>query len=141
MTRWAGSALQAAYIDNPRAGVTGAHIGWVHIWRRGERARLDPVPPGITDEAVLSRRYFEEAVRLDPGDARYRGFYAATLLAEGEIHQDEKLRRRGYYTMLDAVAAFPEFNYFTAGYVFSSRPDDSHRFKAGRDDQRRNLAV
>jgi len=135
------SALQAAYLDNPNDAVTAAHIGWVHIWRLGERARLDPVPPGITDEAVLSRRYFEEAVRLDPGDARYQGFYAATLLAEGEIHQDEKLRRRGYYTMLDAVAAFPEFNDFTAGYVMSGRPYDSERFKEGLDDQWRNLDV
>src|SRR5260221_1322799 len=125
------SALQAAYLDNPNDAVTAAHIGWVHIWRLGERARLDPVPPGITDEAVLGRRYFEEALRLHPRDRRYRGFYAATLLAEGEIHQDEKLRRRGYYTMLDAVAAFPEFNDFTAGYVMSGRPYDSDRFKEG----------
>src|SRR5258708_5342601 len=135
------SALQAAYLENPNDAVTAAHIGWVHVWRLGERARLDPVPPGITDEAVLSRRYFEEAVRLDPGEARYRGFYAATLLAEAEIHQDEKLRRQGYYTLLDAVAAFPEFNDFTAGYVMSGRPYDSDRFKEGLDDQWRNLDV
>ena len=135
------TALQAAYLENPRDAVTAAHIGWVHIWRLGERARLDPVPPGITDEAVLSRRYFEEAVRLNPGEARYQGFYAATLLAEAEIHQDEKLRRQGYYTLLDAVAAFPEFNDFTAGYVLSSRPYDSDRFKEGLDDQWRNLDV
>jgi hypothetical protein len=135
------TALQAAYLENPRDAVTAAHIGWVHIWRLSERARLDSVPPGITDEAVLSRRYFEEAVRLDPGDARYQGFYAATLLAEAEIHQDEKLRRQGYFTLLDAVAAFPEFNDFTAGYVMSSRPYDSERFKEGLEDQWRNVDV
>jgi hypothetical protein len=38
-------------------------------------------------------------------------------MTEGTIHQDENLVRRGYYTMRDAVAAWPEFNYFTAGMV------------------------
>ena len=34
-------------------------------------------------------------------------------MAEGAIHKDEKLMRRGYFTMKDAVAAWPEFNEFT----------------------------
>src|SRR5260370_41911066 len=70
------TALQAAYLGNPNDAVTAAHIGWVHIWRLGERARLDPVPPGITDEAGLSRRHFGGAVRPQPGDAHYHGFHA-----------------------------------------------------------------
>jgi hypothetical protein len=28
-------------------------------------------------------------------------------MAEGTIHQDEKMVRRGFYTMKDAVAAWP----------------------------------
>src|SRR5260370_26153656 len=92
------SALQAAYLDNPNDAVTAAHIGWVHVWRLGERARLDPVPPGITDEAVLSPRYFEEAVRLDPRGARHPGLYAPPPLAPAAIHQDRELPRPGYYT-------------------------------------------
>ena len=46
-----------------------------------------------------------------------------------ELHRDEKLVRRGYYTMQDAVAAWPEFNYFTAGYGPSALPHDSPRFQ------------
>ncbi len=89
----------------------------MHIWRLAERARIASGPgPEITDDAVLARKYFEEAVRLDPGDARYLGFYASLLMAEGTIHKDDKLVRRGYYTMREAVTAWPEFNYFTAGY-------------------------
>ena len=80
---------------------------------------------------MLARKYFEEAVRLDPGDARYLGFYASLLMAEGTIHKDDKLVRRGYYTMREAVAAWPEFNYFTAGYTASALPYDSPRFKEG----------
>ncbi len=89
------TALTAAYLADPRDPVTAAHVGWLHIWRLVERARLDPAPPGITDHAVLSRKYFEEAVRLRPGEARYLGFYASALLAEGSIHKDEKVTRRG----------------------------------------------
>lgn len=125
------TALQAAYLENPNDAITAAHIGWMHVWRLAERARLDPVPPTITDHAVLSRRYFEEAVRLYPHEARYLGFYGAMLLAEGTIHKDEKLTRKGYFTLLKSVKAYPEFNYFTAGYSMSSRPYDSERFREG----------
>src|SRR5260370_6893750 len=49
------SALQAAYLENPNDAVTAAHIGWVHVWRLGEHARLRPVPPGITHHAAPTR--------------------------------------------------------------------------------------
>jgi hypothetical protein len=126
------TALTGAYLDNPNDAVTAAHIGWMHIWRLSERARLEPArDPTITDHAVLARKYFEEAVHLNPREARYLGFYAALLMTEGAIHRDEKLRRRGYYTMRDAIAAWPEFNYFTAGYGLSSLRHDSERFAEG----------
>jgi hypothetical protein len=133
-------ALKAAYLANPNDAVTAAHIGWMHIWRLAERARLAPgIGPDITDHAVLSRKYFEEAVRLHPGEARYLGFYASLLMTEGTIHRDEKLVRRGYYTMRDAVAAWPEFNYFTSGYGAGALPHDSPRFREGLEAQWLNL--
>src|SRR5216683_6489120 len=113
----------------------------MHIWRLGERARHEPVRPEITDDAVLARKYFEEAVRLDPKEARYLGFYASLLMAEGTIHKDEKMVRRGYYTMKDAVAAWPEFNRFTAGYTASTQPADSERYREALEHQWRNLDV
>ena len=136
------TALKAAYLANPNDAVTAAHIGWMHIWRLAERARLTPgAGPEITDDAVLARKYFEEAVRLNPGEARYLGFYASLLMTEGTIHKDEKLVRRGYYTMQDAVGAWPEFNYFTAGYGAGALPHDSPRFKEGLEAQWLNLDV
>jgi hypothetical protein len=135
-------ALKAAYLADPNDATTAAHIGFVHIWRLSERARLGTgVGPGITDDAVLARKYFEEAVRLHPGEARYLGFYASLLMAEGSIHKDEKLMRRGYFTMKDAVAAWPEFNEFTLGYVAASQPHDSARFREGLEAMWRNLDV
>jgi tetratricopeptide (TPR) repeat protein len=135
-------ALKAAYLANPSDAVTAAHVGWMHIWRLAERVRLGSgAGPGITDDAMLARRYFEEAVRLDPREARYLGFYASALMTEGTIHRDEKLVRRGYFAMQDAVAAWPEFNYFTSGYSVSAQPHDSSRFREGLDAQWLNLDV
>ena len=48
------TALKAAYLENPRDAVTAAHVGWLHIWRLGERARQPALRPDITDDAVLA---------------------------------------------------------------------------------------
>ena len=135
------TALKAAYLADPNDAVIASHVGWLHIWRLGERARHEPVRPEVTDDAVLARKYFEEAVRLAPKEARYLGFYASLLMAEGTIHKDEKMVRRGYYTMKDAVAAWPEFNLFTAGYTASTQPADSERYREALEHQWRNLDV
>ena len=133
-------ALTAAYLADPRDAVTAAHVAWLHFWRLSERARL-PSAGGaaVTDHAVLARRYFEEAVRLDPGEARYQGFYASALMAEGVIHNDQRLIRRGFFTLKDAVAAWPEFNLFTAGYIAGLQPHDSSRFRDGLEAMWRNV--
>ena len=129
----------AAYLENPGDAITAPHVGWLHIWRLAERARLDPVPATITDDATVSRVYFQEAVRLDSSDARYLGFLAAATLAEATIHQDEKETRQGYFQMLDAIDAWPEFNLFTGGYVMSQQPFDSDRYRQAVDWQWRTL--
>jgi hypothetical protein len=133
--------LTAAYLNMPTDATTAAHIGWLHIWRVSERARLPSVPATITDDAVLARKYFQEAVALDPSDARYLGFLAGATLAEGTIHKDEKLVREGYYLLLDSIKAWPEFNLFTAGYVMSRLPHDSPRFQEGLKWEWQNLDV
>jgi hypothetical protein len=134
-------ALTGAYLANPNDATTAAHIGWMHIWRLGESARLDQAPATITDDAVLARRYFQEAVNLNPHEPRYLGFLAAAIQAEGSIHKDEKLKRRGYYLMLDAIDAWPEFNLFTGGYVASRLPADSKQFKRALQWQWQDLDV
>ena len=123
------NALTAAHLTNPSDAVTAADVAWLHIWRLSESARLDGAPATITDDAVLAHKYFQEAVKLNPDEPRYLGFLASSTLADANIHNDEQLTRRGYYTLLDAIDAWPEFNLFTAGYVMSRQPPDSKRFK------------
>lgn len=137
-----GRALElqtAAYLQNPGDALTAAHTGWLHIWRLSESSRLGKVPATITVDAVMARKYFEEAVRLDPGEARYLGFLGSARLAEAAIHQDEKLTRQGYFTLMDSVAAWPEFNLFTAGYSLSRLPAGSPRFREALQMQWRTL--
>jgi hypothetical protein len=134
-------ALQAAYLSDPGDVKTAAHIGWLHIWRLSERARLARVSASITDEATLARKYFAESVRLDPADARLAGFYASATLAEASIHHDEKQTRAGYFDLRAAIDAYPEFNLFTGGYVMSTAPRDSARFAEAMQWQWRNVDV
>lgn len=137
-----GRALElqtAAYLENPSDALTAAHTGWLHFWRLAESSRLAQVPATITADAVMARRYFEEAVRLQPDEARFQGFLGASQLTEGSIHRDHKLTRQGYFTLKDSVAAWPEFNLFTAGYTMSRQPADSERFREALEMQWRTL--
>jgi hypothetical protein len=133
--------LTAAYLKTPKDAVTAAHIGWLHTWRVAERARMPGAPATITDDVVLGRKYFHEAVSLEPTEARYLGFLATQVLSEGRIDQNERLTREGYFMLKDAVRAWPEFNLFTAGYVMSGLPPESLQFKEGLEFQWQNMDV
>ena len=139
-----GRALEiqtAAYLQNPNDAVTAARTGWLHIWRLAESSRTAQRPATITDDAVLARKYFQEAVALNPAEPCYLGFLASALLAEGAIHRDEKITRQGYFVLRESIDAWPEFNLFTAGYVMAGQPADSVRFKDALEWQWRTLDV
>jgi hypothetical protein len=128
-------ALTAVYLDNPGDAETAAHIAFAHTWRLSERARLGEVPPTITDDMLVAHKYFSEAVRLAPDDARFQGFLATVEMAEGTVHGDVKLTRRGYFDLMAAKDAWPEFNLFTAGYVMSALPITDDKYKEAVDYQ------
>jgi hypothetical protein len=134
-------ALTAAYVENPKDAETAAHIAFSHTWRSSERARLDTPSARITDDIALARRYFIEAVRLSPDDQRSRGFLAGMTIAEASVHADEKLKRRGYYDLMKAKDAWPEFNLFTAGYVLSRLPQTDPLYAGAVGYQWQNLDV
>jgi hypothetical protein len=127
-------------VATPGDELTLAHKAWLHSWRLSERARVAP-SARITEQATLARKLFDEASDLNPADARVLGFAAGLTMAEATILGDEKERRRGYYRMKDAVAAFPEFNLFTSGYTMSGGPADSAAFREGLEQQWQTLDI
>jgi hypothetical protein len=131
--------LTAAYLENPRDPRISLLLAHAHLWQISERSRLADIPPTITDEAILAERYFAEAQRLNPGDDRIPGWLGGVRLALGQIHQDERGTREGYFLLQHAITRFPEFNYFSAGYVMSSRPAADPIFREGVEGMWKNL--
>ena len=132
------TALQTAYLENPNDPELASHIAMAHIWQLAERYRSDQISPRITDNIVLCRRYFAEAYQLDPNPVNL-GFLGSCTAAEGNLFKDEKLQRKGYYLLKDGIAAWPEFNYFTMGYIMSALPYDSPRYAEALELQWKNL--
>jgi hypothetical protein len=125
----ANELLMAAYLQNPNDPVIAAHLGFLHIWIITERYREENIPATITNEILLAKNYFADAVLLDPNDARFKGFYGDSQLISGQIFHDPREETRGYFTLKSAIKAWPEFNYFTAGYPMSTLSPDSDNFK------------
>lgn len=125
----ADKLLMAAYLQNPNDPNIAAHLGFLHIWKVTERGREKTIPPEIVNEIVLARKYFGDAVELNSDDARYLGFYGDSQLVEGKIFHNPREQTRGYFTLKKAIRDWPQFNYFTAGYVMSVLPADSKHFQ------------
>ena len=123
--------LTAAYLENPNDPRLAAHLGFMHIWKITERERLKINDPLIVNEIILAKKYFSDAVELDPTDARFQGFLGDSILIEGKIFHDEREQVRGYFKLKYAISMWPEFNYFTAGYPMSSLDPHSAQFQEG----------
>lgn len=133
--------LSAAYLENPNDPSLAAHLGFMHIWKITERAREKTIPPTITNEIILAKKFFEDAVELAPNDARFLGFYGDSLLVEGDIFHNERQQVRAYFKLKRAISMWPEFNYFTAGYPMSIKDPHSKPFKEGLEWQWKTLSL
>lgn len=133
--------LTAAYLETPRDPQIALLLAHAHLWKVSERFREPEQSPRITDHLILAEKYFAEARRLHPEDHRILGWLGGVKLALGRIHQDERLTREGYFMLQDAIRLFPEFNYFSAGYVMSGLPTDDERFQEGVEDMWKTLDV
>lgn len=131
--------LTAAYLQNPNDPSLAAHLGFLHIWKITERNRNKVIEPSIINEIILSKKYFHDAMELNPSDARTQGFYGDTLLVEGKIFKDEREQIDGYFQLKHAIHLWPEFNYFTAGYPMTILDADSDEFKEALDWQWKTL--
>ncbi len=133
--------LTAAYLENPNDPKLAAHLGFLHIWLIAESARLDKPDPTIINQMILAKRYFADAIQLDPTDPRFLGFYGVAQLAEGQIFADKRKQTRGYFTLKRAIRAWPQFNYFTAGYPMTTLPPSDKNFKRGLEWQWKTLDI
>ena len=131
--------LSASYNENPNHLETITHLGFSHIWKLSERDRLDLIPPTITDHAVLSLRYFDESQKLNKNDPITLGFLADMKMIVGDIAQDDKLIRQGYFEGLKSIRQWKTFNYFTVGYILSRLDFDSWQFEKGLEWQWKTL--
>lgn len=123
--------LMAAYLQNPNDPKLAAHLGFVHIWKITERQRLQEESPTITNDIILSKKYYSDALELDPQNAIYHGFFGDTQLIEGQIFHDKREEVQGYFSLKRAISEWPQFNYFTAGYPMSTLDPQSDHFKEG----------
>ena len=121
--------LQAAYIENPNDLKTVAHLGFANAWAISERGKLESIPPDIVNHATLAVKYFGEAYKLNPKDPRILGFLSDFKIIQGDISEDKKIQMHGFFDGKKSIRQWPEFNYFTLGYLLSSLPHDSKRFK------------
>jgi hypothetical protein len=133
--------LTAAYLQNPRDPSVSFLLGMAHLWRVAERFRESKQDPTITDDLILADKYLSEARKLDPKDFRIPGFEGSVKMALGSIHQDEALKREGYFILKDAVRAYPEFNFFTMSFVLSNVPREDPKFADAIDYAWRNIEV
>lgn len=131
--------LMAAYLENPNDYQLASHLGFLHIWRITERQRLPTNNPTIVDQIILSKKYFADAVELYPTDARTQGFLGDATIIEGKIFHDERQQTAAYFQLKHAIAMWPEFNYFTAGYPMSTLQPNSDQFKQALDWQWQTL--
>ncbi len=95
--------------------------------------------PTITDHLILADKYLSEAHKLDPSDARISGFEGSVKMALGSLHQDEALKRRGYFILKDGMKAYPEFNFFTMSFVLSNAPRTDPKFADAIDHAWKNV--
>lgn len=130
--------LMIAYLAHPNAPKLAAHLGFLHMWKITEHQR-EVLNPEIPDEIILAKKYFSDAIHLDPKNAIYEGFLGDAELVEGQIFQDKRQEVRGYFILQRAIAKWPQFNYFTAGYPLSTLAQDSQYFKEGLEWQWRTL--
>ncbi len=131
--------LDAALAAHPDDPSLVRHVAWTHIWRIGELARGVAGGADLAASLAATRPAFARANVLNPGDARVLGFLAGITLAEGIIRSDPALFAKGTDLFADGIAAWPEFNLFSASYILSQLPAESPEFQLALEQQWRNI--
>jgi hypothetical protein len=122
--------LKKAYVESPENSTVNAHLGFVYLWAFSERARKK-ADPSFSEYIYQSNYFFKEAIKLNPGDARLRGFQAATDICEGALKKQWTTLAKGYINGLAAINKWPQFNKFAFSLIGSQRNKNSPVYKLG----------
>jgi len=133
--------LAAALAERPGDPSLTRHVAWANIWRLAENARGTITLAELLESLEVTRPTFALAHELEPDEPRILGFLAAITFQEGVLLRDDALRAEGLALLGEAIDAWPEFNYFTAGYMLSQFPADSEEFRRGLEYQWQNIDV
>ncbi len=133
--------LAAGLAERPQDPSLTRHVAWAHIWRLGESARGTVTPIELLESVATTRPTFALARELAPTDPRILGFLAAITFQEGVLLGDDALRREGVALLEEGIAVWPEFDYFTVGYLLSQFPAASEEFREGLEYQWKNVDV
>jgi hypothetical protein len=133
--------LQAALLERPDDPSLERHVAWANVWRLGELSRGVASGPELAASIAQTRPAFARAWTLNPDDPRVLGFLAGITLAEGILFSDAGRYDEGSALFAEGIAAWPEFNYFSSGYILSQLPRDSAGFQLGLEQQWRNIDV
>ena len=133
--------LEGALDNTPADPSLERHVAWTHIWRLGELPRGLAGPAELGESLAVTGPRFARARELNPGDPRVLGFLAAYTLVQGILFDDAALYDEGSALFREGIAAWPEFNYFSSGYILSQLPRESPGFQLGLEQQWRNVDV
>ena len=133
--------LEAGLAQSPDDPSLARHVAWTHVWRLGEVARGTAGAAAVAQSFGQLRPRFARAVALNPGEPRVLGFLAAVTYVEGTALGDAARVAEGDRLLAEAVAAWPEFNYFSAATVRARLPRESAGFQLGIEQMWRNVDV
>lgn len=120
--------LHAAYTNDPGNASVTAHLGFMYLWAFSERTRKKP-DSAVIENIYLSNRYFKEAIKLNPEDARLFGFQSAANMCQGAVSKNFPLIIKAYLDGLGAIKKWPQFNKFALSLMESQRDSGSLMYR------------
>lgn len=122
------SKLKVAYKQDPKNPKVTSYIAFTSLWAFSERGRKDP-DPSISYYVYQSNYFFKEAIKLNPEDARLRGFQSVTDICEGALKKNPAILAKGYINGLRSINKWPQFNKFAFSLIGSQRNKNSFMYK------------
>jgi hypothetical protein len=126
--------LKNAYLQNPKDKKITSYLAFTYLWGFSERSRKEN-DSSIAEYVYQSNYFFKEAIKLNPDDARLRGFQSVTEICEGALKRKWITLAKGYINGLLAIEKWPQFNKFAFSLIGSQRNKNSPAFKLGMNFQ------